>query len=446
MKRILNALVLCLVGFNLNAQNPSVLFAPIMEEFKEAKFFPIPIAQGHIAENYTALDLKPLESTKQKWQLALKHNNKNVIILLNVEHDMMYIEEYKSKSTLEECGCSGLEGDDNTQKLGEKLRADNVYIAMGNNCDSRYLYKRAINITLSGNSGIASITYIFEDTDSNLEEVNALFYKFKFSYTGEYNTAGLGLGFAFDYKVRLWMVTGIAIDKPAYTAGIRPNDLIVAVNGEDPTFYDNAEMRLKLGGETNSDIELSIQRGSFTYNEKITRQELGNVGELKMLNYRDFPYEDYVLIYHLKTNMVKGFETMKGDFIEEERVDYAKITQQRYKAKYNLNNGAEGVITKTIYDNVEYGTSITMTYKDFEIGDKEEIVKKTVSIIEQFEIVLGSYYIKTTPDIDFARDGGSVKYETKYPDLLGDVEISYGYRGVDVDNYGISVIVGMFDR
>ena len=90
------------------------------------------------------------------------------------------------------------------------------------------------------------------------------------SLGGEYEGIGAWVDTSGDYVE----IISPMKDSPAYEAGLKPNDLVIAINGEDMTDIPGDLVLQRILGPAGTDVTLTIQRGEETFDVTITRQNI----------------------------------------------------------------------------------------------------------------------------------------------------------------------------
>lgn len=90
------------------------------------------------------------------------------------------------------------------------------------------------------------------------------------SLGGEYEGIGAWVDTSGDYVE----IISPMKDSPAYEAGLKPNDLVIAINGEDMTGIPGDLVLQRILGPAGTDVTLTIQRGEETFDVTITRQNI----------------------------------------------------------------------------------------------------------------------------------------------------------------------------
>ncbi len=90
------------------------------------------------------------------------------------------------------------------------------------------------------------------------------------SLEGEYEGIGAWVDITGDYVEIISPMKG----SPAYEAGLQPNDKVVGINGEDMTGIPGDLVLNQILGPAGTDVTLTIQRDSETFEVTITRQNI----------------------------------------------------------------------------------------------------------------------------------------------------------------------------
>lgn len=113
---------------------------------------------------------------------------------------------------------------------------------------------------LAGASG-DPYTVFFNQSEAN---------EFSNELNGEFTGIGAELGKRNDKIVIMYPLDGFPADK----AGLRANDAILAINGEDTSSMTIEGAVSKIRGEKNTDVTLTIQRGNEQFDKTITRDTI----------------------------------------------------------------------------------------------------------------------------------------------------------------------------
>ena len=187
------------------------------------------------------------------------------------------------------------------------------------------------------------------------------------SLGGEYEGIGAWVDTSGDYVEIISPMKG----SPAYEAGLKPNDLVIAINGEDMTGTPGDLVLKQILGPAGTDVTLTIQREEETFDVTITRQNIvvptvdyemldGDIGYVALNTYGD--------------NSTEQLREAIADLLSQGAVGL--IFDLRDNGGGYLNTAIE-VVSEFIGDGVvmyeQYGDGTTYTYEAIPGGQATEI-------------------------------------------------------------------------
>jgi hypothetical protein len=253
---LLLSLVLLFIHSGTSAQ--SVFSFEFMSRLQEASIGIVPGQTDYIDDNYRSVNKQPIEGSKVKWQTAVQHKTKKISFYFNVEPEVVYLVSFRAQGLIEDCGCEKVEAVDNTEGTAGYFRAKVLWRSLGRNCSSHVAdYTYAAFIVMNRDDKEARIythfevLVFFDDLNDYAAEVNDVLRAFKFiPNESEYmKEAGLGLTFGYNRADENWQVRKVAMELPAYEAGIRPGDVISSIDGYSLIGLDYYDVFMRLGGE-----------------------------------------------------------------------------------------------------------------------------------------------------------------------------------------------------
>lgn len=187
------------------------------------------------------------------------------------------------------------------------------------------------------------------------------------SLEGEYEGIGAWVDITGDYVEIISPMRG----SPADEAGLQPNDKVVGVNGEDVTGVPGDLVLNQILGPAGTDVTLTIQRDTETFDVTITRQNIVvPTVDLEIL-------EDniaYIALYTYGENTTEQLRQSLTELLEQE--PDGLILDLRDNGGGYLNTAIQ-VVSEFIGDGVvmfeEYGDGETYTYEAIPGGLATEI-------------------------------------------------------------------------
>lgn len=152
-----------------------------------------------------------------------------------------------------------------------------------------------------------SVYYDKEDTEALME-----------STAGEYD--GIGAVMSQNKESGIITIAQVYSDSPAEKAGIKDGDVLYKVNGEEVTGEDLTEVVSQIKGKRGTEVELTVLRGDNGEDITVTavretieyptvdhRMLENNIGYLRILEFDEVTYDQYVEAYHdLESQGMKG--------------------------------------------------------------------------------------------------------------------------------------------
>ena len=120
--------------------------------------------------------------------------------------------------------------------------------------------------------------------------------------------SGVGLHLTYDKDSDGILVVSVMPDSPALEAGIKPGDIIVAVDGTSVNMDNYQECVDNMRGEEGTTVKLSISRNNENFDKDVVRKSIttsnvesdildGNIGYLKILSFDNSIYEQFKTEY-----------------------------------------------------------------------------------------------------------------------------------------------------
>ena len=99
---------------------------------------------------------------------------------------------------------------------------------------------------------------------------------------------------------------------PAQEGGVRPNDKIIAINGEEVTAYDLNYAVSQMRGEPGGEVTLTLLRENELFDVTLTRA----VVETQIIDSEILPEGiGYIRIYYFEGNLAEQFQTAVYNFM-----------------------------------------------------------------------------------------------------------------------------------
>ncbi len=177
------------------------------------------------------------------------------------------------------------------------------------------------------------------------------------SLQGEYEGIGAWVDVTGDYVEIISPMTG----SPADQAGLKPNDMVIAVDGEDMTGIPGDLVLQRILGPAGTDVTLTIRRGDETFDVTITRQNI----VVPTVDYRMLDNNiGYVALYNYGDNSTEQLRAALQDLLSQGAVGL--IFDLRDNGGGYLNTAIE-VVSEFISNGVvmyeQYGDGETYTYE-----------------------------------------------------------------------------------
>ena len=187
------------------------------------------------------------------------------------------------------------------------------------------------------------------------------------SLGGEYEGIGAWVDTSGDYVEIISPMKG----SPADEAGLKPNDLVIAINGEDMTGIPGDLVLKQILGPAGTDVTLTIQREEETFDVTITRQHI----VVPVVDYELLEGDiGYVALYTYGENSTEQLRAAIADLLSQGAVGL--IFDLRDNGGGYLNTAIE-VVSEFIGDGVvmyeQYGDGTTYTYEAIPGGQATEI-------------------------------------------------------------------------
>ena len=187
------------------------------------------------------------------------------------------------------------------------------------------------------------------------------------SLVGEYEGIGAWVDTSGDFVEIISPMKG----SPAYEAGLKPNDLVIAINGEDMTGIPGDIVLKSILGPAGTDVTLTIQRDEETFDVTITRANI-------VVPTVDYEMLDnnigYVALYTYGDNSTEHLRAALADLLSQGAEGI--IFDLRDNGGGYLNTAIE-VVSEFIGDGVvmyeQYGDGTTYTYEAIAGGQATEI-------------------------------------------------------------------------
>ena len=187
------------------------------------------------------------------------------------------------------------------------------------------------------------------------------------SLVGEYEGIGAWVDTSGDFVEIISPMKG----SPAYEAGLKPNDLVIAINGEDMTGIPGDIVLKSILGPAGTDVTLTIQRDEETFDVTITRANI-------VVPTVDYEMLDnnigYVALYTYGDNSTAHLRAALADLLSQGAEGI--IFDLRDNGGGYLNTAIE-VVSEFIGDGVvmyeQYGDGTTYTYEAIPGGQATEI-------------------------------------------------------------------------
>ncbi len=184
---------------------------------------------------------------------------------------------------------------------------------------------------------------------------------------GEYEGIGAWVDITGDYVKIISPMKG----SPADEAGLQPNDIVTAINGEDMTGIPGDLVLQRILGPAGTDVTLTIQRGTETFDVTITRAQITvPTAESEML-------EDniaYIALYNYGENTTEQLRSALQELLAQN--PDGLIFDLRDNGGGYLNTAIE-VVSEFISDGVvmyeQYGDGSTYSYEAIPGGLATEI-------------------------------------------------------------------------
>ena len=187
------------------------------------------------------------------------------------------------------------------------------------------------------------------------------------SLVGEYEGIGAWVDTSGDFVEIISPMKG----SPAYEAGLKPNDLVIAINGEDMTGIPGDIVLKSILGPAGTDVTLTIQRDEETFDVTITRANI-------VVPTVDYEMLDnnigYLALYTYGDNSTAHLRAALADLLSQGAEGI--IFDLRDNGGGYLNTAIE-VVSEFIGDGVvmyeQYGDGTTYTYEAIAGGQATEI-------------------------------------------------------------------------
>ncbi|MBG0787122.1 MAG: S41 family peptidase [Anaerolineaceae bacterium] len=187
------------------------------------------------------------------------------------------------------------------------------------------------------------------------------------SLTGEYEGIGAYVDVSGDYVEIISPMKG----SPAEAAGLRPNDKVIAINGEDMTGTPGDLVLQQILGPAGTDVTLTIDRDGETFDVTITRQHI-------VVPTVDYEMLDnnigYVALYTYGDNSTEQLQAALADLLSQNPAGL--IFDLRDNGGGYLNTAIE-VVSEFIGDGVvmyeQYGDGETYSYEAIPGGSATDI-------------------------------------------------------------------------
>ncbi len=178
------------------------------------------------------------------------------------------------------------------------------------------------------------------------------------SLEGEYEGIGAWVDVTGDYVIIVSAMKG----SPAYEAGLKPNDTVIAVDGEDMTGIPGDLVLQRILGPAGTDVTLTIQRGETDpFEVTITREHI----VVPTVDYEMLDNDiGYVALYTYGDNSTEQLRAALQDLLSQDPVGL--IFDLRDNGGGYLNTAIE-VVSQFIGDGVvmyeQYGDGETYSYE-----------------------------------------------------------------------------------
>ncbi len=175
--------------------------------------------------------------------------------------------------------------------------------------DSHYLWDYDVDKMLEGAAqgmlGALSDDYTYYYTPDKMDQENE-------AVTGEYG--GLGIEVFANMKDQLITIRRVFHNSPAQHAGLRMNDKIIQVNGEDMTAFDINKAVSIMRGEVGGEVELTILRDTEAITVKCNRAIITT----EILSYETLENNlGYIRIHYFEGKATEQFATVMEQFRQQ---------------------------------------------------------------------------------------------------------------------------------
>ena len=175
--------------------------------------------------------------------------------------------------------------------------------------DSAYLWDYDIDTLLEGAAqgmvGALGDDYSYYYTADDVADTET-------SISGEYG--GLGIEVFANANDLTITVHRVFYGSPAQEGGVRPNDKIIAINGEEVTAYDLNYAVSQMRGEPGGEVTLTLLRENELFDVTLTRA----VVETQIIDSEILPEGiGYIRIYYFEGNLAEQFQTAVDNFMHE---------------------------------------------------------------------------------------------------------------------------------